>query len=79
MQFAAVISKLNLPFSVADKHGPAIKVICADAEVVKKLKCNRTKCTAVVKNVIGRTRREELIELLRENRFSLMVDESSIY
>lgn len=77
IRLAAVISELNLPFSAVDKLLPAIQAIGSDPDVVKRLKCGKTKCTAVVKNVLGRKKRDELFDLLRENSFSLMVDEST--
>ncbi|XP_040078611.1 uncharacterized protein LOC120850229 [Ixodes scapularis] len=42
-----------------------------------KIACSRTKATAIVKNVTGHQSKEELCEPLRNNKFSLMVDEST--
>ena len=77
IRLAAVVSELNLPFSSADKLVPAIQAICPDSDVAKKLKCGKTKCAAIVKNVLGRKECDELLGHLRENCFSLMVDEST--
>lgn len=77
IRLAAVVSELNLPFSATEKLVPAIQAICSDPDVVKKLKLGRTKCTGIVKNVLGNVKRDELLNLLRENVFSLMVDEST--
>lgn len=77
IRLAAVVSKLNLPFSASDELIPVIKAVCPDSDVAKKLKCGKTKCAAIVKNVLGRKKSDELINLLRENCFSLMVDEST--
>lgn len=37
----------------------------------------RTKTTAIVKNVIGMSAKEELAELLKDNKFSILTDEST--
>lgn len=37
----------------------------------------RTKTTAIIKNVIGDSAKEELTELLKNNKFSILTDEST--
>lgn len=37
----------------------------------------RTKCKALVKNVIGQSFKEEIIEKLKVNKFSVLIDEST--
>jgi len=37
----------------------------------------RTKTTAIIKNVIGNSAKEELTESLKNNKFSILTDEST--
>ena len=46
-----------------------------DSDVVKKMSCNRTKCRVIIVNVSGRYSFECLVDRLRENKFSIMIDE----
>lgn len=77
IRLAAVVSELNLPFSAVDRRLPVIKVMCPDSEVAKKFKCGKTKCSAIVKNVLGKKEQDDLLDLLTNNCFSLIVDEST--
>lgn len=52
----------------------AVKATCHDSQIAKSITCGRTKCAAIVKNVLGEQSREELCELLRRETFSLLVD-----
>nr|XP_050051083.1 uncharacterized protein LOC126547226 [Dermacentor andersoni] len=54
-----------------------VKASCDDSQIAKNLSCRRTKCAAIIKNVLGEESREELCELLRTQKFSLLVDEST--
>ncbi|XP_045137450.1 uncharacterized protein LOC123519882 [Portunus trituberculatus] len=77
IRLAAVVSELNLPFSTVDRLLPVIKAMCPDSEIAKKLKCGKIKCSAIVKNVLGKKEHDDLLDLLRNNCFSLIVDEST--
>jgi len=44
---------------------------------IDKVSCNRTKCTAIINNVTGKSSFDSLINELRTNQFSLLVDEST--
>ncbi|XP_012522038.1 uncharacterized protein LOC105828318 [Monomorium pharaonis] len=46
-------------------------------ENINKLSCNRTKCTSIINNVIGKSSFNALVDQLRINQFSLLVDEST--
>nr|CAI5832933.1 unnamed protein product [Callosobruchus analis] len=41
------------------------------------MSCDRTKCTSIINNVIGKTSFERLISKLKVSKFSLIVDEST--
>lgn len=54
-----------------------IKSLDPDSKVLKGISCGRTKCSAIMKNVIGKFSFNKLVEILRQQKFSLMVDEST--
>ncbi|CAG9763422.1 unnamed protein product [Ceutorhynchus assimilis] len=48
-----------------------------DSEIAKKIKAGRTKVTRVVKKVTGASQKAYLIELMKNNKFSVIADEST--
>ena len=56
---------------------PVIKAMYPDSEMAKKFKCGKTKCSAIVKNMLGKKEQDDLLDLLRNNCFSLIADEST--
>ncbi|KAL1478592.1 hypothetical protein MTO96_034971 [Rhipicephalus appendiculatus] len=54
-----------------------IKTACDDSQIEKNVSCGRTKCVAIIKNVLGEQSRQEIVECLRKQKFSLLVDEST--
>jgi hypothetical protein len=77
MRIAAFVTEHNLPFAICDHLSNLIKKIGTDSKVVENISCGRTKCTGIVNNVIGRISHEELVDLMRTNYFSLLIDEST--
>ncbi len=63
--------------SIADHLPKLMKTICKDLKVTENIKCGRTKAAGLINNVTGKEYHEQLIQLLRENKFSLIVDEST--
>lgn len=47
LKISAFITEHNLPFSVADHPVQLIKEVGKDPEIVKKLTCNRSKCSSL--------------------------------
>lgn len=56
---------------------PLLKGSFPDSIVVKDLKLNRTKATAIIKNVIAKNETNNLAEQLRKVPFSVLIDEST--
>lgn len=54
-----------------------IKDILPDSQIANKMQMARTKCTGVIKNVLGQCCFNELTEELKERRFSVLIDEST--
>lgn len=54
-----------------------IQKVCPDSKVALKLKCGRTKTESIVTNVIGAVGNNNVIELMKKNKFSIILDEST--
>jgi len=74
---AAFIAEHNLPFTVMNHLPKLIQAVCTDSQIAKQFKCSRTKSTALVTNFIGVASSSSLIKDLRENKFSIILDEST--
>ncbi|CAH2100904.1 unnamed protein product [Euphydryas editha] len=76
IKMACFIAEHNLSLNVASHLTKLIRAVCPDSKVAEELSMSRTKARAIIVNVIGETAQKNLIENLRENNFSLLVDES---
>ena len=74
---ATFIAEHNLSFNISGDLTKMIQSLYLDQEVVQKMSCSRTKCRSIIVNVSGRFSFECLIDKLRENKFSLIIDEST--
>jgi len=54
-----------------------LKTICPESDVIRNISCNRTKATAIVCNVIGEYSSMNLTDRMKNNLFSIMIDEST--
>ena len=73
IKIAAFVAEHNIPFNVSDHLTDLIKSIPPDGEVIKKISCDRTKCSAIVSNVLGLQAKQDLIENIRNNFFSIII------
>lgn len=73
------IAEHNLSFNLADSLVDLVKSISKnlDKNDIQNIKCNRTKCTKIVTNVIGQTDFELVLYNIKNNPFSVLVDEST--
>lgn len=67
----------NVAFSAMDHLIDLLKEIIVDSKIVKDMKLKRTKCTEIIKNVIGESETKELVDILKVTPFSIMIDEST--
>ncbi|XP_062533289.1 uncharacterized protein LOC134202271 [Armigeres subalbatus] len=67
----------NISFAAVDKLTGLLKTLDPDSKVFSKLTLGRTKATAVVNGVIAEVQHEELVEMMKISKFSLIVDEST--
>jgi hypothetical protein len=77
LQISLFIVKNNLPFCIADEFVNFIKDLDIDSDVQQALKCRRTRCTALIRRVLGEFSRNCLIESLRVDMFSITIDEAT--
>ena len=67
----------NIPFNVADHLVPLLKSLHLDKDSLAKTTCGRTKATKLVTNVIGMQGRDNMIGILQNTKFSIIIDEST--
>lgn len=71
------VAEHNLSMNVMEHLPKLIKRVCPDSDIAKKLTCGRTKTTAIIKSVTGAYAKEQIIQHLKLNKFSLLLDEST--
>nr|CAI5854138.1 unnamed protein product [Callosobruchus analis] len=54
-----------------------LRSICSDSAIAKKIKCGPKKIKKVITNITGNSERERLIDFMKNNKFSLIADEST--
>ncbi|KAF0723461.1 E3 SUMO-protein ligase KIAA1586-like, partial [Aphis craccivora] len=72
---AMFVTEHNILFNTTDHLVELLKSI--NPEVISKLSCNRTKATAIVKNVLGATGFDNLVAKIKNQQFSMIIDEST--
>lgn len=77
IKISMFITEHNISFRTSDHLVALIKNVCPESEVIKKITCNRSKATAIVKNTIGKQGFEDLVEKLKTQYFSILIDEST--
>lgn len=77
IRFAAFAAEHNLSFNVMDHLSEVIRVSFFDSEIAKGYTNNRTKATAIINKVTGVHGFEKTLNLIKNNKFSLIVDEST--
>ena len=77
LRLAGFIAERDLPISIADHLPKLMKSVCKDSKTAEQIKCGRTKVTGMLTNVTGQESHEQLLKLLRKQKFSLIVDKST--
>ena len=73
---STLFSIKKVPHSAIEHIVPVAQAACPYPDFAKNFRCRRTKCSAIIKNVLDGEVKENIYELLRNNPFSL-VDEST--
>lgn len=75
LRIAMFVIEHNFSFNSTDHLVQLLKSI--SPEVISKVSCNRTKATAIVKNVLGATGFENLVTKIKNQKFTMIIDEST--
>ncbi|XP_051168521.1 uncharacterized protein LOC127286207 [Leptopilina boulardi] len=67
----------NEAFMKMDHLLDVLKQIFPDSKIVQGISCKRTKTKGVIMNVLGVDEKENLVSVLKKNKFSILVDEST--
>ncbi|CAK1583027.1 unnamed protein product [Parnassius mnemosyne] len=67
----------NLAFKTADHLTELLKSIFPDSKIAQQISLKRTKATAIATAVIGETEKEVMVSKLKQNKFSVICDEST--
>ncbi|XP_066583780.1 protein FAM200A-like [Prorops nasuta] len=77
IRFAALMTEKNIPFNAANDILNFFKEIGKDSNVLQSMRMNRTKCTKIISNVLCPIETESIAENIKENNFSVFIDETS--
>lgn len=72
IRMAMFMVEHNIPFRITDHM---LQLTQAIAQEAPEMKCGKTKCRMIVKNVVGKYSHEELLKALICHKFCLIVDE----
>ncbi|CAD7078353.1 unnamed protein product [Hermetia illucens] len=77
IMMAVFVAEHNLAFQIMGHLPQFVNKITPDLNIAKKVKCSRTKMVNILRNVLGISYIEEIVDLLNANKFSLIIDEST--
>lgn len=75
--FTNFVVEHNLAFSVADHFTSLCKKMFPDSQIAQKFSCRRTKTTHILNKAMAPIQQQRVAELCRNNKFSVMMDESN--
>ncbi|KAK3915237.1 Zinc finger protein 862 [Frankliniella fusca] len=76
INIAAIFAEHNVPIHIVDNVISVFKKVAPDSNILKDVTLDRTKCTAVLTNVVAQTEIEETVENIKNSPFSILVDKS---
>ncbi|XP_032688991.1 uncharacterized protein LOC116852590 [Odontomachus brunneus] len=77
IKLAAFYATHNIAFEVVNDMVPLLKNIFTDSQIAKDLTLSRTKCRQIITNILAKHESEKLINNLLNNKFSILLDEST--
>ncbi|XP_017483293.1 PREDICTED: uncharacterized protein LOC108372153 isoform X2 [Rhagoletis zephyria] len=77
LQIIMFLIQHNLPFALITPLVLLIRHIASDSEICKKLKIGKTKATETVKTAIFHEARKDIIDILQNQTFSMIIDETT--
>lgn len=77
IKMASFFCEHNISLMSSDHLVELAKACFPDSKIAQDMTLDRTKCTAIVRNVLGTYEKEEIAKDLRVVKFSVLVDEST--
>lgn len=77
IKMAAFTAEHNLPIAVMDHLSDLVKEAFPDSEIAKKFKSKRTKTRCIIKNILAKEFKTQLITTLQRQKFSIIIDETT--
>lgn len=77
IKLSGFLAEHNISFLSIDHLEPLLMDIFPDSKICQKMKLKRTKATNIIKNVFAPTEKSILTKKLNNNKFSVMIDEST--
>lgn len=77
IKVAAFIVEHNLPFRIMDHLSDLVAATFPDSKIACEFSSKRTKTRSIVKHVIAQRFRNDLVEVLKSTKFSIIIDEST--
>lgn len=77
IKLSVFFAEHNVATHVIDHLTPLLKDVFTDSKICKDIQLGRTKCTEIIKNVVGKYETDLLAGDLRKMLFSVLVDEST--
>lgn len=65
----------NVAIQIIEHLIPLLKDIVPDSDTIKNCQLGRTKCAQVIRNVLASEEKRKLVENLKLNLFSVLIDE----
>ncbi|XP_076385087.1 uncharacterized protein LOC143263988 [Megachile rotundata] len=77
IKLAAFFAEHNIASEIIRHMVPLLKDICSDPRVVEDFKLSRRKCVRIIKNVLGKRETDKLVPILKNQKFSILIDKST--
>lgn len=77
IKVAAFIVEHNLPFRVMDHLSGLVSTSFPDSKIAQDFSSKRTKTRSIIKNVMAKRFRDQLEEVLKDVKFSVIIDETT--
>ena len=77
IRMSAFIAEHNITIQVVDDLVSVFKKSFKDSRIVRDVTLGRTKCTQIITNCLGERELQKLIDTLKSQKFSILVDEST--